>query len=179
MIRSRVMTIAFKEGMKLSQGVSDQLVAASQSDIRQIINILSTWKLSSSTMSFDESQKLYALLFAAFACVKAVLTHLPAYSADQRDPNALATPFVLMDRLFGPQAWSQTKPTRIQDKLEIYFSDFDLLPLWVQENYLKHKYNRANNLSNPKQTAYKKMEITAKAADAISDGDLVDRMIHG
>jgi replication factor C subunit 1 len=59
MIRSRLMTIAFKEGMKLDKGVSDQLVAASQSDIRQIINILSTWKLSSNNMTFDESQKLY------------------------------------------------------------------------------------------------------------------------
>lgn len=58
MIRSRVMTIAFKEGMKLSQGVSDQLVQSSQSDIRQIINILSTWKLSSNTMSFDDTAKL-------------------------------------------------------------------------------------------------------------------------
>jgi replication factor C subunit 1 len=100
-------------------------------------------------------------------------------SADQRDPNALASPFVLMDKLFGPYAFSQSKKTNLNEKLEVYFQEFDLLPLWVQENYLKHKFSRANNISNPREAARKKMEITLKAADAISDGDLIDRMIHG
>ena len=84
-----------------------------------------------------------------------------------------------MDKLFGPYAFSQTKKTKLQDKLEVYFQEFDLLPLWVQENYLKHKYSRANNMPSAREAAFKKIEITSKAADAISDGDLVDRMIHG
>lgn len=36
----------------------DQLVAGSQSDIRQIVNMLSTWKLSAKTMNFDEGKNL-------------------------------------------------------------------------------------------------------------------------
>lgn len=99
-------------------------------------------------------------------------------SADQRDPNALASPFALLDKLFAPQAWPQSRPTKIQDKLEVYFADFDMLPLWTQENYLKHKYSRASQLGG-QQAARKKIELTSKAADSISDGDLVDRMIHG
>src|SRR4051794_33751438 len=45
MIRSRVMTIACREKLKLSSNAVDALVAATRSDIRQVINILSTYKL--------------------------------------------------------------------------------------------------------------------------------------
>lgn len=44
--------------MKLDGQVLDQLVAGSQSDIRQIVNMLSTWKLGAKTMDFDEGKKL-------------------------------------------------------------------------------------------------------------------------
>ena len=44
--------------MKIPANVIDQLVAGAQSDIRQVINMLSTWKLSNSTMDFDESKEL-------------------------------------------------------------------------------------------------------------------------
>jgi replication factor C subunit 1 len=57
-IRARLMSIAFKEGIKIDKTVADQLVAGTQSDIRQIINILSTWKLSSNKLTFDETKKL-------------------------------------------------------------------------------------------------------------------------
>lgn len=98
-------------------------------------------------------------------------------STDARDSNSLATPFALMDKLFGPYAWSATAKAKISEKLEVYFQEFDLLPLFVQENYLKHKYARA--ASEPRHQAWKKMQLTSQAADSISDGDMVDRMIHG
>lgn len=58
MIRARLMSIAYKEGMKIDKTVADQLVAGTQSDIRQIINILSTWKLTSNVMTFDQTKQL-------------------------------------------------------------------------------------------------------------------------
>ena len=84
-----------------------------------------------------------------------------------------------MDKLFGPYAWSQNHRTKLNDKLEIYFQEFDVMPLFVQENYLKHKYSRVSQNLHPRQAALQKAQITSKAADCISDGDLVDRMIHG
>jgi replication factor C subunit 1 len=44
--------------MKIPANVIDQLVMGSQSDIRQVLNMLSTWKLSSDSMNFDESKIL-------------------------------------------------------------------------------------------------------------------------
>jgi replication factor C subunit 1 len=44
--------------MKIPANVIDQLLLGAQSDIRQILNMLSTWKLSSDTMDFDEGRAL-------------------------------------------------------------------------------------------------------------------------
>lgn len=55
--------------MKIPANVVDQLVAGAQSDIRQVLNMLSTWRLSNDTMTFDEGKELYVLhglLLAAF-----------------------------------------------------------------------------------------------------------------
>ena len=48
----------FREKMKIPANVVDQLVEGAQSDIRQIINMLSTWKLSNDSMNFDEGKNL-------------------------------------------------------------------------------------------------------------------------
>lgn len=44
--------------MKIPANVVDQLVQGSQSDIRQVLNMLSTWRLSSNTIDFDEGKSL-------------------------------------------------------------------------------------------------------------------------
>ena len=49
-----------REKMKLPANVVDQLIQGVNSDIRQVLNMMSTWKLSSNTMDFDESKALYA-----------------------------------------------------------------------------------------------------------------------
>jgi replication factor C subunit 1 len=58
MIRSRIASIAFREKMPLKSAVIDQLVEGTRADIRQIINMLSTYKTTSSTMSFEDSKDL-------------------------------------------------------------------------------------------------------------------------
>jgi hypothetical protein len=47
--------------MKVPANVIDQLINGAQSDIRQVLNMLSTWKLSSDTMDFDEGKALYVV----------------------------------------------------------------------------------------------------------------------
>lgn len=47
-----------------------------------------------------------------------------------------------------------------------------------QDNYPKQNFSRANNLDGH-EAALKKLELMDKAAEAISQGDCIDRMIHG
>lgn len=74
-VRSRILSIAhrcvlpscnqwgsdslFREKLKIPANVIDQLINGAQSDIRQVLNMLSTWKLSSDSMDFDEGKTLY------------------------------------------------------------------------------------------------------------------------
>jgi len=102
----------YREGIKIDRTVADQLVQGNQADIRQIINMLSTWKLGAEkTLSFDETKRL-------------------TESGDRS--NSLATPFSLMDKLFGPYSWSATADAKINEKLEVYFQEFDMMPMFVQ-----------------------------------------------
>ncbi|KAI5148884.1 replication factor C subunit 1 [Enteropsectra breve] len=70
--------------------------------------------------------------------------------------TALKSGFELAAELF------HTKP--ISEKTDIYFEDYSLNPLFVQENYIKCMLD-APSLQN--------------AADAVSYSDVIDRLIHG
>ncbi|KAI0352482.1 DNA replication factor C, large subunit [Trametes cingulata] len=155
-IRSRILSIAFKEKMKIPANVIDQLVQSSQSDIRQVLNMLSTWKLSSSTMDFDEGKAL----------------------AKMNEKYSVMTPFGVINKMLGPQMFSPTSRETLGDKIELYFHDPSFVPLFMQENYLKTQPSRIRNLDGPEKTL-KHLDLMYKAAESLSDGDIVDSLIHG
>ncbi|KAI5475697.1 chromosome transmission fidelity factor [Pseudohyphozyma bogoriensis] len=155
-IRGRLMTIAFKEKIKVEARVMDQLVQGSQSDIRQIVNMLSTWKLSAQSMDYDEGKQL----------------------AKMSEKNSIQSPWNLYNQLYGPQAFSPVSGMTLNDKLDIFFSDISMMPLFAQDNYLKAKFSKAANEFGV-QHKLKNLELMSKAADSISEGDMMDRMIHG
>lgn len=61
-IKSRMLSIAFKEKLKTNSAAIEQLVAGSNSDIRQVLNMMSSWKLTSSDMDFNQSKELCVLM---------------------------------------------------------------------------------------------------------------------
>ncbi len=155
-VKSRMLSIAFKEKLKIPGEVMAQLIEAAQSDIRSVINMLSTWKLSKSTMDFDESKAL---------------------GAENSKPG-LHTPFTLYSELSSPYMFSATSRKTLNDKADLYFQDHSFVPLMVAENYVKARPVLASRESGPRQQL-KHLELLRKASESISDGDLVDRMIHG
>ena len=48
-----------REKLKVPANVIDQLITGAQSDIRQVLNMLSTWKLSNDAMDYDEGKELW------------------------------------------------------------------------------------------------------------------------
>ncbi|CAL1702003.1 unnamed protein product [Somion occarium] len=155
-IRSRIMTIAFKEKMKIPANVVDELVQGAQSDIRQVLNMLSTWKLSSNTMDFDEGKAM----------------------AKMNEKGTILTPFDVTHKMLGPYLFSATSRETLNNKMELYFQDFSFMPLFIQENYLKTEPAKLKNDSGPERHM-KHLQLMDKAASSISDGDLVDALIHG
>ncbi|KAJ7094053.1 replication factor RFC1 C terminal domain-containing protein [Mycena belliarum] len=156
MIRSRIMTIAFKEKMAVPANVIDQLVASAQADIRQVLNMLAVWRLSSDRMGFDEGKAL----------------------GKMNAKYTIMTPFEITHKMLGPALFAPTARETLGDKMELYFQDFSLMPLFIQENYLKTEPSLLRNYDGPMRVL-KELELMDKAASSISDGDLVDALIHG
>ncbi|KAI6041918.1 replication factor RFC1 C terminal domain-containing protein [Pisolithus marmoratus] len=155
-VRSRMLTIAYKEKMKVPANVIDQLIEGAQSDIRQILNMLSTWRLSNDTMTFDEGKDL----------------------AKMNEKYTILTPFDVTNKMLGPYLFSRTSRETLNDKMELYFHDHAFVPLFIQENYLKTQPARVRDLEGPPKTL-KHLQLMDKAASSISDSDLVDVLIHG
>uniref|UniRef100_A0A060T2G1 Replication factor C subunit 1 n=1 Tax=Blastobotrys adeninivorans TaxID=409370 RepID=A0A060T2G1_BLAAD len=149
-IRSRIFTICHREGIKVTPQVVDQMVQATHSDIRQIINMLSTFSRTQKSLDYDQSKAL----------------------TKAWEKNTTLKPFDITAKLLAGATFAPNSGMSLNDKIELYFHDHDFAPLMMQENYL----NTVPRLGSSKQ---EHLELAAKAAESISDGDLVDRMIHG
>lgn len=160
MIRSRIMTIAFREGMKLPPQVINALIEGTGADIRQVVNMLSTAKLDAQhneqDLSFDDSKKM-SKAWEKFTILK---------------------PWDTIHKILSTGMFSPSSTSTLNDKIGLYFNDHSLSYLMLQENYLYTTPSLANNYQGREQRL-KKLELAEKAADSISEGDLVDRMIHG
>ena len=75
--------------------------------------------------------------------------------------------------------FNPTSKATLNDKIELYFNDHEFSHLMIQENYLKTNPDLARNTGNPKEQNFKKLELAERASESISNGDLVDAMIHG
>jgi replication factor C subunit 1 len=105
------MTIAYREKLQIQPAAIDQLVQGTQGDIRQILNILSTWKMTEDSLSFDEAKK----------------------ATKSAQKNVEVGLFDLTASFFG----GGSRFTSVSEKLENYFYDYSFVPLMVQENYIK------------------------------------------
>ncbi|KUJ18427.1 DNA replication factor C, large subunit [Mollisia scopiformis] len=155
-IRSRIATICHREGLKLPMNVIDALVEGSNKDIRQIINMLSTAKLDQTSMDFDQSK----------AMSKAWEKHV------------ILKPWDICHKLLGGGMFAPSSKSTLNDKIELYFNDHEFSYLMIQENYLSTKPILVGSRQG-REAKLKELQLADQAAESISDGDLVDRMIHG
>lgn len=157
-VRSRIMTICHREGLKLPPQVVDALIEGSNKDIRQIINMISTAKLDQTNMNFDQSK----------AMSKAWEKHV------------VLKPWDICQKMLAGGLFAPASKSTLNDKIELYFNDHEFSYLMIQENYLRTKPMALGGKGySEREHRLKTLELFDNAAESISDGDLVDRMIHG
>ncbi|WFD35957.1 DNA replication factor C complex subunit Rfc1 [Malassezia cuniculi] len=156
-IRSRMLSIAFREKMQIPAEVMDQLITAAQNDLRLVTNMLSTWRLGQSRMTFDEGKQ---------------------FGLAHKKPT-MQTPFSLYGELTSPQRFGPLNSQSLGDKLDYYFQDHAFVPLMVAENYLKSNPARAAKEPQGAARDREHLRLLAHASASISDGDIIDTMIHG
>lgn len=148
--RVRIMSIARNERLNLEPGVVDQLISSTNADIRQILNILSTFARTRDRMGSSES----------------------AMIGKSWEKHTVLKPFDIIGRLLSGATFAPSSRMTLNDKVDLYFNDHDFTPLMVQENYLNTIPSKAGN------NKQKHLEAVLKAAESIADGDLVDARIH-
>ncbi|KAI0541613.1 replication factor RFC1 C terminal domain-containing protein [Xylaria digitata] len=157
-IRSRMMTICHREGLKLPPQVLDALIEGSNRDIRQIVNMLATIKLDQVSMDFDQSKDM----------------------SKAWEKSIVLKPWDICQKMLAGGLFSPASKSTLNDKIELYFNDHEFSYLMIQENYLRTKPSALGAYrDNKREQNLKLLEVMDQAAESISDGDLVDRMIHG
>jgi replication factor C subunit 1 len=155
-IRSRIMTIAFREGLKIPPPVVNALIEGSHADIRQVVNMISTAKLDQEVMDFDKGKSM----------------------SKNWEKHIILKPWDITQKILGGGMFASSSKATLNEKIELYFNDHEFSPLMLQENYLGTNPILSLGYSG-KEKNLKSLELASQAADSISDGDLVDRMIHG
>ena len=157
MIRARIATIAHREGLKMPPNVMNALIEGTGADIRQVVNMISTAKLDQSAMDFNKGKEM----------------------SKAWEKHVVLKPWDITSKILGGGMFQAASKSTLNDKIELYFNDHEFSPLMLQENYLGTKPILAADAPNAKMANLETLKLSSQAADSISDGDLVDRMIHG
>lgn len=148
-VKSRLMTIALREKVKLDPTVIGQLVGATNNDIRQMINLLSTVSKTQKVIGSEQTKDL----------------------SSTWKKETILKPFDITLKFLNGQIYSPNSKHTLNDKINLYFNDIDFTPLMIQENYL---YTRPTNVATPAEH----LERVALAADDISQSDHINSLIR-
>jgi replication factor C subunit 1 len=155
----RLRMIAEAEGFDVkNENALEKLYLSSGNDIRHVITALQTWRMRTSEIKYDE--------------VSSEIGH------GEKDASVRQTnPFEVVPSWFLSDTSNKDKSFR--DRMDMFFYDTDLMPLFVQENYAKVR------VSLPKEESYSKergdyniIRRMAEAAENISQSDLVNNQIR-
>ncbi|KAK7166394.1 hypothetical protein R3I93_006230 [Phoxinus phoxinus] len=147
-IKGAMMSIAFKEGLKIPPPALNEVILASNQDIRQILHNLCMWSAKDKVMTYDQAKA----------------------DANNAKKDMKLGPFDVCRKVFA--SGEETAHMSLIDKSDLFFHDYSLAPLFVQENYLHVRPAAAGgNLKNH-------LVLLSKTADSICDGDLVDKQIR-
>lgn len=150
-IQAALMSIACKEGLSISPAIVQEIVMASNQDVRQALHNLSLWSSRAKSMSVAQ--------------VKA--------DAGKGTKDIKMGPFDVVRKILSSTEGGQSMT--LNEKAALFFHDYNMVPLFVQDNYLHIQPLEAKG--DPK----KHLRLVSDAADSISYGDVVERQIrqHG
>ncbi|KAH8418453.1 hypothetical protein KR009_004359, partial [Drosophila setifemur] len=139
-IKGKIMSICFKEKVKIAPAKIEEIIAATNNDIRQSINHI-------------------ALLSAK---------ENPVGEAGQQvaSKDLKLGPWEVVRKVFTAE---EHKRMSLADKSDLFFHDYSLAPLFVQQNYLQVA---------PQGNKKDVMAKVAATADSLSLGDLIDKRIR-
>ena len=152
-IASRLVEIGRLEGLLVEPNAAEMMVEQCGNDIRQAIHAMQMWRAQSSTMKYTE--------------LKAGISRI------EKDKILRQSPFdSCLTILEGG-----VKGSTFEDRTNSYFTDYSLVPLLIQQNYIENA--RSGVFKNPHIDECAKLDKLAQAADAVADMELAGATIMG
>lgn len=144
-VTKRLVEICKMEGLKVEENAIENLCESVGNDIRQSLNFLQFWSRKFSELKFFDMKN-----------------HFGKFN---KDNLVMINHFDGVTKLLTRAAFSKMN---FRDKLNMFFLDYDLVPLLVHENYL----------SCFKDKTPQTLEKIYKSADHISFSDILDKKIR-
>ncbi|XP_026288608.1 replication factor C subunit 1 [Frankliniella occidentalis] len=145
-IRGAMMSVCFKEKVQISPQALDEVISGTNCDIRQVLNNLSMWSSTEKKMNTEQVKT----------------------DANAAKKNIKLGPWDAVKKIFSSE---DHKTMSLMDKSDLFFHDYSLLPLFVQENYLISSPHAAKKRTDS-------LHHIARAAASISYGDLIEKTIR-
>lgn len=143
-VSKRLQAIMANEGLQIDPNALEQVLEASGSDIRQTLTLLEMWARSSSSINYMQAKN--------------------GLRSVSKDPLSMVGNFDAAARLLNNR---ETQNLNHKQKIDLFFVDFDLIPLLIHENYL-------TAMQMNEQTVHR----MADAADSIAFSDLINQQIR-
>lgn len=148
-MKSRLMSIAHRENLKLDPNLIDQLVSITHNDIRQIINIMSTVSRNQNSLNHGNLNNMQ----------------------NSWEKEVSLKPFDIVGKLLSNNRLS------INEKISLYFNDMDIVPLMIHENY-KMTQPVGGNGGGSSNSSLNHLKLLDEASDLISESDIVNSKIR-
>ncbi|CAJ0869991.1 3413_t:CDS:10 [Entrophospora sp. SA101] len=155
------------ENLKINGNVVDEIIKGTTTDIRQVMNLLSCWKLSEDSIDYNQGKQLIK----------------------NSEKDIVLNIWDVAVKLLDPVTWSSRNEVSLNEKLNLYFHDPDLTPLMIQvfsvffsRDVASKEFidkNKDKNVDPELLEEFAVINSLSKAASFISEGDLIGGMIHG
>ena len=142
LIKGMINKICQKESVKISDDLLNEVIEMSNHDIRQVIHYFSVFATKNKTLSNVKGNKLIK--------------------------NVTLSPFDAVKKMFTEG--EEYDNMSFREKSDLFFNDYQLLPLMAYENYIHCKPKKS-------ETGAQMLSLAAKSIDAICIGDMMETQI--
>ena len=153
-VRAALMSICFKEKIQADNAVLDQIITGCNYDIRQCLNNLSMWSSNNKTFRVDNTKN----------------------DIQKAMKDIRMNPFEACKQVFQCDPNGANKKTMIE-KMDLFFTDYGLMPLLVHENYLNVKPFELKGNSK-KQKDLDHLNRIYESIESMCHSDRIGRMVR-
>ncbi|PAA68229.1 hypothetical protein BOX15_Mlig000282g7, partial [Macrostomum lignano] len=152
-IRAAAMSIASREGLKVDAQALLDVINASNNDVRQTIHNLQAWTSNSGGSSgADQLRK----------------------DASRSRKDLRFGPFDLVRKALSSDEMADKSINQLSD---LFFQDYNMEPLFIQENYPLTEPDSLRSLPSSKRDL-RRLQLLSQAADSIALGDVCGRSVR-